>query len=315
MSARRIRFALAASLLAWACGSEPAGPAPAPVEPRAAWVLEPPQLRVGDVGSLDRVVVTPPGYGVAPFTPAGPPDGFWLLDAETLAPERLPSRWIHRTRLRIRAREVGRFEWPAATAEVEAPDGSRQRLELHPLVLEVVSVLPEAPDRLTPFGVRALPAPAPPALSLLGAAVAGALATLAALAAVLFVVRQRRRAAGEPPAPDEPPVAVARAALARARAALAEDPRAAADAASLALRRYLMQRFRAPAHARTTEELAATAPPFALGTRWAGLLALLRALDAARFAPPGADEAARIAPLLAEAEAFVEATLPPLAAR
>jgi hypothetical protein len=305
---------LVAALIAAACRE---APAPAPVGPRAGWLLDPTQIRVGDVATLERLVVTPPGWTVAPLQPPEAPAGFWLLTAEALAPERLESRWIHRTRLRIRAREAGRFEWPAGTAEIMAPDGARQRLDLDALPIEVVSVLTDAPDHLTPFGVR--PLPEAPARSLLAAAAAGAIGSLAALGAVLLVVRRRRAGRNPPrePAAGEPPEARARAALGRAREALAADPRGAADAASLALRRFLADRFGVPAPARTREELAVLLPPFALTTRWQAVLALLGALDAERFAPPAATAPGveRLARLLDTAEAFVADSLPPTAAR
>ena len=315
MTRRSGRALLAAALLAASCGEPP--PVATPVEPRAAWLLDPPQIRVGGVATLERLVVTPPGWTVAPFQPAEPPQGFWLLDSEALPPERLASRWVHRTRLRIRARELGRFEWPAGMAEVESPDGAKRQLALDAQPLEVVSVLPEAPDRLTPFGVR--PLSEAPTGSLLTAAAAGALGSLAALAIVLLVMRRRRARAALPrePAAREPPETRARAELSRAREALAADPRGAADAASAALRRFLQERFGVPAPARTSEELAALAPPFALSTRWTRVIALLGALDGERFAPqvPESDTRQRIAPLLDAADAFVAEYLPPAAAR
>jgi hypothetical protein len=305
---------LAAALVAAACSEAP-GPAPAPVEPRATWLLDPSQIRIGEVATLERLVVTPPEWTVAPLEPPAAPAGFWLLDAEALPPERLASRWLHRTRLRIRARELGRFEWPAGTTEVEAPDGAKQQLALAAHPLEVVSVLSDAADQLTPFGVR--PLPETPARSLLAAAAAGALGSLAVLAGVLLVARRRRARARQPreQTPALPPETRANAALARAREALAADPRAAADAASTALRRFLLERFGVPAPARTSEELAALAPPFALSTRWPRLVALLRSLDAERFAPPAQapDATDRLTRLLEAAEAFVRDSLPPAA--
>jgi hypothetical protein len=311
----RFAAALLAALLL-AAGCDRAEPPAAPVEPRAAWLLDPAQIRLGEVATLERLVVTPPGWTVAPLDPPAAPAGFWLLDAEALPAEKLASRWLHRMRIRIRARELGRFEWPAGTVEIESPDGAKRRLELAAQPLEVVSLLADAPDQLTPFGVR--PLPETPARSLLAAAAAGALGALAALG-LLLVVRKRRARVGAPrePAVGRPPELVASAALASARAGVSVDPRAAADAASTALRHFVEQRFGVPAPARTSEELAALAPPFALSTRWPALVALLRSLDAERFAPPTqpAEAAARVAPLLEAAEQFVRASLPPPAAR
>jgi hypothetical protein len=209
---------LSAALLASACGQPPPG---APVEPRAAWLLDPPQVRVGDVAMLERLVVTPPGWTVVPFQPAQAPAGFWLLDAEALPPERLASRWLHRTRLRIRARELGRFEWPAGTAEVEAPDGEKLRLALDAHPLEVVSLLSETPDRLTPFGVR--PARGAGAIAA-GGGCAGAFGSLAALGVILLVARAARAARPRELAAGEPPEA-RRARLGRPRGAEADRAR------------------------------------------------------------------------------------------
>ena len=312
-AARAAGLALLAALaLAAACG-EPRSAAP--VEPRAIWLAGATPLRVGDVAAIERLVVTPPGWSVAPLAPPAAPAGFWLLDAETLAIEKQASRWIHHTRLRVRAREPGRFRWPAATVAAVAPDGAKRELALDALELEVVATLPEAPDRLTPYGVRELPAA--PARSLLAAAAAGAVAALAALALVWLAIRRRRARRSLPPLPEIPPEERARAGLARARLLLPGAPAQAADAISAALRRFAFERHGAPTLASTREELAALPAPLALATRWQGLLALLAALDAERFSPP-ADAAAttqRVATALAAAEAFVAASQPPAAPR
>ena len=309
-SARPGAAMLAAALLAAACGESPRA---APVEPRAAWLLESLPIRIGDVASLDRVIVTPPGWTVAPLEPPAAPDGFWLLDAESLPTERLASRWIHRTRLRIRARELGRFAWPAGTAEIEAPEGEKRQLPVDALALEVVSVLPEAPDQLTPFGVRPLPETA--GRSLLAAAAAGALGSLSALALGLFVVRRRRARAAAPRKAEagEPADSRASARLTSAREALAANPERAADAISAALRHFVAMRFGVAAPAHTSEELAAMPAPFALATRWEALVTLLRALDSERFAPQADTTSCmkRVARLLEAAEAFVAQSLPP----
>jgi hypothetical protein len=79
--------------------------------------------------------------------------------------------------------------------------------------------------------------------------------------------------------------------------------------------RLLIERFGVPAPARTSHELAAMTPPFALSTSWAGVVALLHSLDQERFAPPAKPPggAGRLAPLLDAAEAFIAQTLPPAA--
>jgi hypothetical protein len=301
--------------------------------PRATLVLEPPRIGVGQVAELELAVVTPPGHTPRPFSPPSELPGLWLLSADRLPVEKQPTRWVHRTRLRVRARASGRFAWPASVLEVEAPDGSVSALPVAGLPVEVVSILPDYPDRFTPFGVRR---PAPAARrsgSVWGPAAAGALAALAGVGLVALARRRRDRAqdaaaeAGsaraEPPwnrEPAEPPWRRAREDLAQARERAARDPFAGAHATARALRRYLARRFGADAIGRTSEELAAATPPFAARSRWPAFVAILRGLDEFRFLPesdPSVRQAlaARVAALLVEAEAFVEDSTPPEARR
>jgi hypothetical protein len=276
-------FALA---LCAAC-EEPRAPErrAAPATPRASAILDPPQIRIGDRAALEVAVIAPPGHRVLPFAPPETLPGFEILGAETLGVEREPSRWIHRTRVHLRARDVGSFVWPGGSVGIAPPDGSPSRLTLTPLPLEVVSVLPEYPGRMAPFGARPAPAERGAGLALPSAAL-GSLVTLAALGLVVLVRRRRggRTApAREPAAAAVPPWTAARSDLERARSALPRDPVGSADAAAAAVCRYMAGRFRAEAEARTTEELAVAAPPFAATSRWPVFLALLRELDALRF--------------------------------
>jgi hypothetical protein len=318
---RRPAFALALAALALACADAepPGGGAVAPPTPQATVVIEPPQLRVGDVAVVEVAVATPPGYAVRPLAP---PDAaalgpLWLLDAEALPVEKQGQRWTHRTRLRVRARELGAGTWPALALELIGPEGSHTRLETAPRPFEVVSILPRFPDRLTPFPVRR-PERDAPGPSPLAAAAGGAVAALAAVGALALVRRSRRRSAAR--------VALAAAAAARAAAApwqeaLAElaaaaagadtDWRRSADRCAAALRRYAARRWGFPIEARTTEELAALAPPFALALRWPAALAWLQDLDALRFRPTSApDAAARVRRLAEDARRWVAETIP-----
>jgi hypothetical protein len=309
--AARHLAALAALGVLAAC--ERAGePTRAPTTLRAEVVAEPPELRVGEVGTLEIAVVTPPGHGVRPLEPPRDLSGVWLLDAQRLPVEKQPWRWIHRTRLRIRPHEVGALTWPGGSAEVEAPDGSVSRVAWEAVPLEVVSVLPEFPDRLTPFGAR-VPEPEPAAPGRLAAALGGALLTLAGVG-VLALLRRSRTAPIPAAPPGEPADSRARAVLARARAALEADPIAAADAAAGALRRYAAARFGADTVSRTSEELALLRPPFAATTRWPALLSILEALDDLRFRPAGGGGRAalveRVRGLLDAAQRFVQETAP-----
>jgi hypothetical protein len=292
--------------------------------PRATLVLEPPRIGVGQVAELELAVVTPPGHTPRPFSPPSELPGLWLLSADRLPVEKQSTRWVHRTRLRVRARASGRFVWPASALEVEAPDGSVFTLAIAEVPVEVVSILPDYPDRFTPFGVRR---PAPAARrggSVWGPAAAGA---LAALAGVGLVALARRRRGSAPDARAEPSAARAeppwrRACeeLAEARQRAAGDPFAGAHATSRALRRYIARRFGADAIGRTSEELAAATPPFGARSRWPAFVAILRGLDELRFLPESDRSvrealATRVGALLAQAEAFVEDSTPPEARR
>jgi len=322
----RAALAATAALVAAACGE----PAPqrnaAPALPRAAFVLEPPSIGVGQVATLEIAVATPPGHARRPLAIPDAPAGLWILGVEELPVEQEATRWLHRTRVRLRAREVGELVWPGASVEIEAPDGEVQGLALEPFAIEVVSVLPEYPDRLIPFGVRE---PADPGegggAGALPGAVAGAGIALAVVAAARSLARRRARRAGVSPTPPEGAAAElpweeARTALARARELAARDPFLASDLAARALRRYAGRRFAIGAEACTSEELEATPAPFAAVTRWPLFVAALRALDAHRFRPRGDPEAREAAAnglpgALEEGLRFVEETLPPGPAR
>ena len=319
LGAHTALWGLAVALLAPGAGcGEAAVPATAPTAPRATLVLEPPEIGIGGVAVVELAVVTPPGHHARPFQPPPEIPGFWLLDAETLPVEKHPGRWVHRTRIRIRAREVGRFVWPAGSVAIESPDGKVAALALAALPLVVTSVLLELPDRSTPFGARSLPAPRDGA-GRWGAAGAGAAAALAAVALVALVrrtIQRRTRPATLPPKPPEPPWIRARAELRKAGAATSADPLAAAHLIAVALRRYMAGRFGADAPARTTEELRAAAPPFAATSCWPVFLTILHDLDAIRFRPEAqAGERAivseRVGALLEQAKAFVEDSIPP----
>jgi hypothetical protein len=316
LGAHAVPWGLAVALLAVgaACG-EAAAPATAPTAPRATLVLEPPEVGIGGVAAVELAIVTPPDHHARPFQPPPEIHGFWLLDAETLPVEKHPGRWVHRTRIRIRAREVGRFVWPAGSVAIESPDGKVAALPLAALPLAVTSVLPELPDRDTPFGARSLPAPSA-GPGRWGAAGAGAAAALAAVALVALVRRTIQRRTRLTALPPQPPWIRAREELREASAATCADPLAAAHLVAVALRRYMARRFGADAPARTTEELRAAAPPFAATTCWPAFLAILHGLDAIRFRPEAeAGERAavseRVGALLAQAKAFVEDSIPP----
>ena len=317
----RVALALVAGLLA-AC-HQPASPAgspgaAAPPTPRAAVSIEPPRLRLGAVAVVEVSVVTPPEHHVHPFAPPPGIPGLWLLDAETLPVERSGERWTQRTRIRVRAREIGATEWPRMRIDVDGPEGERSVLETEPRPLEVVSVLPDFPDQVATFRYRLPEPPAAQAPTALAAA-AGAIGALAGVAAVAMVRRVRRRrapaAAAALPVPAAPWVE-ALAALDEAGAVLDRDWRQAADSAGRALRRYVTRRFGLPLAFSTTEEAALLAPPFGLASRWAGVLDVLRAIDAVRFQRGEAPEAGeRVRDAIERARRWVAGSIPPEPAR
>jgi hypothetical protein len=169
----------------------PIAPGLAPPFLRASFVLEPPRVRIGDLAALELVVVTPPNHHVRPIEPPAAVPGFWLLGVEPLPVERAQTRWIHRTRLHIRARELGVFLWPAQKVEIDGPDGARALLEVPAHVIEVASVLPEHAQRSTPYGLRAPPTFLPGRSPLAPAAIGGLL-TLFCVGLVALVRRERR---------------------------------------------------------------------------------------------------------------------------
>ncbi len=139
-------FAALLALLAAACSEDPGPPLlGAPTAPRATLVLESPRVGVGAVANLDLAVVTPAGAAMRPYEPPRTVPGFWVLGTEKLPIAKQGSRWIHRTRIRIRAREVGSFRWPRGSVTVESPEGETQVVSVGELPLEVTSVLPEYP--------------------------------------------------------------------------------------------------------------------------------------------------------------------------
>jgi len=316
--------AIAAALGAVGCGDAHPPETPAPALPRAALVLEPPRIGVGEVATLEIAVAAPPGHAVRPLALPDPPAGLWILGVDALPVEQEATRWLHRTRVRLRARETGGVTWPGGVAEIEAPDGSLASVAIEPLAIEVSSVAPEFPERSLPFGVREPPeADGSGGGALSGAAVGATLAFLGVAAARLLARRRARRGSlATAPATDaapEPPWKEGRATLARARALAPADPFAASDLAARALRRYAERRFAIGALASTSEELAASPAPFAATTRWPILIAALRDLDAHRFRPRDDQEARTslalgITGAIAAAERFVDETRPPGAA-
>ena len=306
-----MRGALLVALALLACGE---APEPriygAPAKARAALVLEPPVLAVGQLADLELAVVTRPGDAVRPIDLPGKIAGFWLVERQAQAIAREPARWVHSTHLRLRAVEVGRFEFPGGSVEVTSPEGGAILLDYDSLPLEVVSTLPAHPTQQSPYGVRTLPLSRTSGRGSVAAFAAGAILALAS-AGVLLLARRRlaQRALAPPSEPMAPAWVAARESLAQAREALASDPCAALDLAAAALRGYAVRRFGGDATVRTTEELAQADPPFTMTTRWSGFVALLGELDVERF-PEARVAEARASELVEAAAGFVEESVP-----
>jgi hypothetical protein len=284
---------------------------------RGAVVIEPPQLGAGDVAEVEIVVVTPPGHRLRPVRPPESVPGFWILDAEALPVEASAGRSVHRTRLRARAREPGRFVWPAMTVEVETPEASVVRLELEERPVEVGSVALDFPGRVEPFPLRAPEAGDARPGGLLLAMTGGAALALLAVGLVAAARRRRggRQTASEPALrAGEPPPAwrEALAQLELAAGLVASDPEEAADAAARALRRLLGRRF-AVAGSLTSPELRALAPPLGLDRHWDSSGAILAELDELRFGPRAGDvgpRAARAHGAIERARAWIGVAFP-----
>lgn len=308
--------ALAALLIA-ASGCESADDAPAPaapVSPRVGAVIEPPDLHIGDIARVEVAVVVPPGHRVRPIPAPNHVPGLWILEAEELPVERTTAHQVHRTRFKVRARETGEFRWPAQSAVVETPSGERLELESAERPFRIHEVTHEFPGRLEPFSFRAPRANARERGFALPALL-GASGTLLALALAAWVRHVRRR----PPAiatatpARVPSWRATQAALEAAMDRLDEDPVAAANAASAALRVHVTRRWAAAAETATTEELAAGTAPLGASKRWPELLRLLRALDGFRFRPVAGDPLERdeLAATLRAAQRFVGESAPP----
>ena len=316
---------LASACLCVAAHAEPgaAPPAAEAVAPgiRGALALEPGRVRAGDVATLEIVVTTPPGHTLRPVVPPTELPGFWILDAQALPVEKQDGRWIHRTRIRLRARELGQYVWPAQPVDIDTPDGRTQHLVLDGRPLEVVSVQPDFPGRSVPFGLRDPAGAAPSPGSTWRAAAGGGLAGVAAVGLVALARRARRirhesvsDRTNPSLSPEALPWRAALAALDGIAARLGGDPMAASDAVARALRRYVTLRYRRDVSALSTPELAAATPPPEAIRHWPELVAVLRNLDDARFPPRTPTEGERgdrAREALSQARAFVAATTPP----
>ena len=239
------------------------------------------------MGVLERIVVTPPQFVPRPWVALDALPGLSVIDAQALPIEQSADRWVHRTRVRLRAHAAGEFSWPTSQIALETPDGSVEPVWLPEISIEVRSILPEFPERSAPFGLRQ-PQRAASGTAGWVAALAAALAALAALARVALARSRPGEARGVGDAKPAREVSAtpwhtAHGALERAATLGENDPLAAAHALSPALRRYMAARYGADTRGRTAEELRATEPAFAMRSSWPGFAALVCELDGLRF--------------------------------
>ena len=282
---------------------------------RASLLLEPPTIGIGDVTTAVILVTTPPGHRVLPVAVAEVP-GVWILESLVDPTEKSATRWLHRTRVRLRPRETGTFSFPQSQLTIESESGEQRVLLLASREFEVVSILPSFPDRTAPFGLQELTANAT-SVGLLWPTVA---ATLAALVAILTGMLWRRRGQ-DALSPEEAPVSAppptlpewSQRQLAQAFEALEREPREAANAGARFLRHYVDSRFHTHTSASTTEELAALKPPLAAHFYWADFVDALQSLDELRWRPLANnrdDSAQRVRSALESAQRFLEASSP-----
>lgn len=287
---------------------------PPPGHSDAEIVLEPAILALGGTAIADVVLSTPPGYAMRLVDPVPELPGVWTLESRLLPVERGADRWIHRLRIRVRAREVGAFDWPGLRLAVDGPDGTREALDVAGRRIEIASSLALRAPSEGPFGLRA------PGLPNAGTdpwvpALVGSLATLALLGLVALVRRERRKRsasqrvdlAGDARTPAQP---AARALLETARECADADPVAAAALVARAARRLLADLTHEIPVAMATEELARRNAPYVVRSRWPRWLALLADLDRLRFERAPREAHARTRAALLEAGALIDDTEP-----
>ena len=326
MGNRTTQLAAGLALLTISCGSEAdlaREPAlDAPVAPRATLLLTPDVLHIGEIVTAEIAVVTPP-ESLLRAIPTQQIEGMSLLGAQTLPPEQYEHRWMHRTRYRLRADEVGEHVWPSLELDVERPDGTIERLELAARRFEVVSIRGRFPDRERPFELEEPDAAAESAGS--GGLVAGfALGVLlsALVALGIWGVRAMVTRRAESRVIPERPRATSlfdwtERELDEALEVLEADPRRAASVGAHLLRVYMARRFGSETEAATTEELERRPPALAERTSWPDFVRILHSFDDERFRPAaeGTSGGARIRSALEDSRRLIEASRPSAATR
>lgn len=289
----------------------------APVRARATLALEPEVLGVGEVATVEVLVVAPPSHRVSPV-PTRNIEGVALLGARALPPEKSPQRWTHRTQFRIRPEAVGVFTWPALEIEILPEEGDPYRLELPARRFEAASVRDRFPDREQPFGLEELDDSADRGTSpgfLAGLALGVSLSALTAL--VWLLVRRTTEQRTERGATLERPVPLdlfewTEHELAEALAVLDADPRRAATAGARLLRVYMARRFGSATESATTEELEQRTPALAERSAWPDFVRILHSFDDERFRRRSAETIvdARVRAALEDSRSLIETSRP-----
>jgi len=316
---RRNGLALVAGCLlaGLGCGAPPVADEPAhdtAVHARAT--VEPPEIRIGERAVLEIIVASPPDRRLLPFATPESLTGFEVLAVEVLPVEERSDGWLHRTLVRLRARDVGRFAWPRTNLDLVGADGATTTVSLPRLPLRVHSILPAHPGRSEPFGARGAPKLAESAPAPVGIAISGGFG-LILLGLAAFAFRHRRRLALPKATPVGEP-AWSEALRTLGLAGPSAKPADVANAMVATLNRYMVRRFGAAPCSLTSEELADITPPFAATSRWPTYVSLLRDLDALRFRPHRSagsqiSDAVRVEALRDRARTFVEDSTPPKA--
>lgn len=263
---------------------------------RATVSIEPAQLEIGEVATVELRVVTPPNHRVLPFDPPEVP-GVWLLESRALETERHAARWIHRTQLRLRPQDLGPVAWPDTSLAVENAEGQRVEILAPGRDLEVVSMFQGSPNRVNAYGYQlAEHAPRQHPVSGWLWAAGGALLGFGLAGLLGWSQAGWARQRPNPAAPDLDEADRGAPELytwmeQELEAAVTEvdaeggSARVAANRAAHALRLFVARRFRTETTAKTTPELKATRPPLRVQSRWPYFLRILESLDDLRFRP------------------------------
>jgi hypothetical protein len=228
------------------------------------------ETRVGDPVGVTVEIETPPGFSVQP--PATPSGGAFASDSvELLPPRPVPGGLRHDLLWTVRAREIGDQLLPWLEVPLVRPDGVAQSLRVGGVPLPVRSVRSALAKQEALFDIRdAPPDPPPPPWVFALAALC-----LALLALAVQLLRRRARLAEQRATAL---VRIARETLGALDGAETEsDAREFAGRVRRALVLFIAACWRVDTRSATPGELPSDVD--------AELIAILRQMEAARFAP------------------------------